>query len=282
MRKLYSCVLTLCLLLFMSSCAKHDTGTASGSGSTITSDSGISSGLEASSGEATTEGLSMSSPSATTPTSNSPKVTVPMEKVPEKYYNVNKKNLKPIENVNPHSQNNNYEDEDGTIYAFDKSTGAYRGFIPPVNSSFGAKADSIEMEKLEKVADALASHFIDVAAYERSYYYQEDTSVHKFTYCKLIKGFRTTDLGNVWITSDGNIELVMFDSTGIFNSIDLPDNIDKKALDEKFYKSLDKQMACKKILNRTLTIQEKEIYMIYDYQYERNGASGRNEVYIKL
>lgn len=224
----------------------------------------------------------MSSPSATTPTNNSPSIALPMEKVPEKYYHVNKKGLRPIENVDPHSRNNHYEDEDGTIYAFDKDTGAYRGFIPPVNSSFGAKADSIEMEKLEKVADALASHFIDVAAYERSYYYQEDTSVHKFTYCKIIKGFRTTDSGNVWITSDGNLDLLMFYGTGIFNSINLPDNIDKKALDEKFYKSLDEQRRCKEILNRTLTIQEKEIYMIYDYVYEQRGYSAREVVYIKL
>lgn len=267
MRKLYATksfyVWTVCLLLFISSCGQHDTGTAPSS-------------------RLTSKTTGEASISVSAPTSNVPKVTVPMEKVPDEYYHVDKNKLNPIENVDPRSRNNHYEDEDGTIYAFDKDTGAYRGFIPPIPPSFGAKADSIEMEKLEKAADALASHFIDVAAYERSYFYQEDTSVHKFNYCKIIKGFRTTDSGDVWITSDGNLDLLMFDETGIFNSINLPDNIDKKALDEKFYKSLDEQRRCKEILNRTLTIQEKEIYMIYDYVYEQRGYSAREVVYIKL
>ena len=262
------CVLTLCVLLFVSSCSTYNTGTTSGSG--------------ASSGNSTL-GESMPSSSLTTPTSNSPKVTIPMQKIPDEYYRVDINKLKPIENLNANSQNNKYEDEDGTVYAFDKATGEYRGFIPPLSSTSGGDQNSIDMKKLEKAADELASHFIDVAAYELSYYYQEDTSIHKFTYCKNLKGYRTTDMGSVWITSDGNIELVMFEGTGIFNNIDLPNAIDEKALDEKFYKLLDKQIICKKIINRTLTVKEKKLYMIYDYEYEQGKEfSERNELYVNL
>lgn len=51
----------------------------------------------------------------------------------------------------------------------------------------------------------------------------------------------------------------------------------------EFYKLLDKQIICKKIINRTLTVKEKKLYMIYDYEYEQGKEfSERNELYINL
>lgn len=213
-----------------------------------------------------------------------PSVVIPMDKVPEAYYHADKSKLIPAGETRPGSPNDIYKDKDGTQYEFDKDTGAYRGFVPPIHSGFGAAAGSIAMDTLEKTADELASHFVQASAYERVYFYQEDTSVHKFTYYKKAGGYRTADRGNVWISSDGNVELVSFINTGIFDKIEIP-AIDPKALDEAFYKSLG-ETVCQKIWERTLTVKEGEVYLLYDYDYsftaQGTKLTARDERYIKV
>ncbi len=266
-------LLLLCFLLFMASCATFDSSRAS-------SGEGI-----ASKKVSDMETSSMPSPTPSAANTSTPKVIIPMDKVPDEYYHVDKNKLTPVKETVANSPNNVFKDDDGTQYVFDKASGEYRGFIPPVHEGFGADADKIAMDKLENAADELASHFVQVSEYERTYFYQEDTSVHKFNYCKKIKGYRTTDMGNVWISSDGNIELVSFINTGMFEDVDIP-AIDEKALDDTFNKSLGENK-CQKIIERTLTIKDNQLYIIYDYEYLFNTAQGnqvsaRDEMYLKL
>lgn len=207
-----------------------------------------------------------------------------MDNVPDKYYNVDKQNLTLAEKSTVNSPNDVYTDADGSEYYFDKVSGEYRGFSIAGYVSFGAAVDSIPMGTLENAANELAAHFIDVNAYERTYFCQEDTLIHKFTYRKTVDGYSTADMGSVWITSDGNVGHVRFYNTGIFDEIDIP-IVDEETLDDMFLRLLvDRE--CQTIHSRILTMQDNELYILYDYDYlfTKNGTQliARDEMYVKL
>lgn len=228
-----------------------------------------------------------SSPASSPAGASAPEVIIPMDNVPDECYHADKSRLKLVEDKveMPGFPNDTYEDGNGIQYEFDKITEDYRGFTPPVfNHDRSVGADYIEMERLEEAADEIASHFIQVEEYERTYFYQEDTAIHKFTYYKEIEGYPSTDKGNVWITSDGYVELVSFMNTGIFDDIDIP-VIDGKALDDIFYQSLGEEEVCSEIYERTLTLKDKELYMYYFYSAtvgQDNPVTYGEEKYIKI
>ena len=209
-------------------------------------------------------GASASAPSSSA-ASNPEKVVIPMDRVPEPYLDPDKSRLTLVENREFESPNAVYEDGNGIQYEFDRATGDYRGFFALSQMDVGeGDPDGIPMERLEKAADALAAHFIDPAAYERTYFYQEDTTTHKFRYCRKIQGVETIDLGNVWFSTAGNVINVSFFNTGIFDKAEIP-VIDKQELDDRFFASLDADYTFDKILNRTLTMQNGALCILYDY-----------------
>lgn len=213
-------------------------------------------------------------------------VEIPMENVPDKYWKADKASLKPKDATDPDSSNVEYEDENGTVYEFDKKSGEYRGFfaLSQIDEDAG-DPNAIPMEKLKKCADEIASHFIDVSKYERTYFYQEGTSTHKFQYYRPVGGLRSSDIGDVWLSTKGKVILASFIDTGIYDELHVP-SVDVSSLDQKFYRSLSEQITCDKIWERTLVLKDNELYVAYDFNYTetKNGEDivGRDVVYVKL
>lgn len=198
-----------------------------------------------------------------TPDTSADPFVIPMDRVPDSYFNVDTDTLTLVGEDKYDPTAVLYVDENGTEFEFDKTTGAYRGFFPPVHAI--EQDDTLSMDAIEKAADELAARFVDTDDYERSYFHQEDTRVHKFTYCKSINGYPTTDVGIVWICADGTIELISFINTGIFDDIELP-TIDEQSLDTKFYQAIGDRI-CEEIEKRTLSVENGVLCLRYDYVY---------------
>lgn len=215
----------------------------------------------------------------TPPTAESLSVeTIPMEQVPEKYFHPDRATLSPAEQA--YSSNLCYQDASGTIYEFDAESGAYRGFIPPIITTTEG-ADFIAMEWLEKAADELAAHFIPVESYERTYSYSEATRVHKFYYYRCYQGFRSEDMGCVWFTTAGTVDLVTFYHTGRFETIPLPTDLSVKKLDQEFEKRLNGKV-CTEIYDRMLKLKDGSPVVSYDYAVRRDDHIERITMDIEI
>ncbi len=204
----------------------------------------------------------------TTPTTSASIIVVPMNNVPNKYYQVDKNKLKYIQKF---SVNDMYEDEDGVLYVFDSVSGEYRGFSLDNVSPQAIKPDTtIPVEAFVTTADEIASHFIDVKVFERTYSPPKERShYYNFIYQKRIAGYLTDERGIVMLNEDGSIGTVYFYNLGMFDNVQIP-AIDEKKLDETCYALLNKELRCTEIRSRTLTMKDEKLYMVYECEVAKS------------
>lgn len=160
-----------------------------------------------------------------------------------------------------------YEGNNKTKYIFEKETGNYTGFIKAAEEYYDYNKVIESSDNYKQLANQAASKFIDVFQYTVSYFYQEDTHVHKYYYYRYISGYKTSDTGNVYIYPDGTVGLARFFNTNKFSMISIP-FINEDAIDKKFIKELykkNKNIHSYKIRERVLTIENDELYMKYEY-----------------
>ena len=198
------------------------------------------------------------------------RIAIPADAIPEKYQTADKRTMTPVSGASSDSPNELYADADGVQYYFDKTTGAYRGFIVLPPDEAASAGTNMTMPELETAANTAAAMFIRIVEYERTYFCQEDTGMHKFRYTRKIQGFSTEDAGNVWIDRNGYIFLVSFSNTDIFQNRSIP-SLNEKALDDDFQQALGKDVLCR-IQERTLMVKEGRLVMCYEYVLlDQNG-----------
>ena len=211
------------------------------------------------------------------------RVAVPANAIPEKYRTADKSTMTPVSGASSDSPNELYADADGVQYYFDKTTGAYRGFVVLSPDETASAGTTMTKPELEAAADTAAAMFIRIAEYERTYFFQEDTGMHKFRYTRKIQGFSTADAGNVWIDRNGYIFLVSFSHTDVFQDQSIP-SLNQKTLDDDFQQALGKDVLCR-IQERTLMVKDGRLVMCYEYVLlDQNGneTGEREELFVPI
>lgn len=253
-------LISVCCILFVGSCASSNHN-----------ESRQSTGKE---GESTQAGREYTAPA---------RIAIPANAIPEKYRTADKRTMTPVSGASSDSPNELYADADGVQYYFDKTTSAYRGFIVLPPDEAASAGTNMTMPELETAADMAAALFIRTADYERTYFCQEDTGMHKFRYTRKIQGFSTADAGNVWIDRNGYIFLVSFSHTDVFQNRSIP-SLNQKTLDGEFQKMLGETVLCR-IQERTLTVKDGQLVMCYEYvllDQTGNETGEREELFVPI
>lgn len=212
--------------------------------------------------------------SKSNPATVSEEVLIPMRDIPDDYFHATLKNLTRLDEQVEELTFWEYIDDDGIKYYFDKEDGSQLGFSN-IGTGMSLPTVDIPMTEWESVADSVAERYVDLESYKRSYFWQEDTRTHKFSYVKHIQGYPTTDYGSVWLRDSGYLVRVLFRNVGVYDDVEESLNIDEKILDKRFYEALqEKKVTCTEITQRTLDMQDRKLYMSYEYEFVAEEIDG--------
>jgi len=170
-----------------------------------------------------------------------------------------------------------YVDERGFRFEYRRESGRLVSIVAPreiYKSENQPTQYKLSGEEMQKIADDLISHVLNLDDYERENFVREEFITSDFNFVRFVNGYRTEDSGTVAISRSGDVIRIMFHDAGLFDNIYVPP-INEEDFDRKFEAAVlerDGYMhdATINISGRTLVVRDGNLYLNYAFAY-RHG-----------
>ena len=191
-------------------------------------------------------------------------------KIPQKIDEINSE-FELIEtqtDINTNTENNIYQDEQGTQYIYGKEDGQFKGYYK--SNGVASEIESKSENQLQNIAEKFLEQYIKLEQYTfTEHSYSEDTKIHTYNYYRIINGYKTADFVFVMLNASGEVVGYAAPYRNIFDDISVP-KIDEIQLIEKLEKSMKVkyQYSEYEIKDKIIILDEqRQLRMLYSVEF---------------